>query len=85
MVFALCHRIPKLDRYAVTVRLPLPSIPGQVNRKLPPWGSKLGGEICLHGGGVHADWTAGCVALRDADAETLFRMADVGTAVEILP
>ena len=51
----------------------------------PPWGSPLGGEIYIHGGGVRADWTAGCVALREEDARALYRAADVGTEIEILP
>ena len=49
----------------------------------PPWGTALGGEIYIHGGGVQSDWTAGCVALRDEDAETVYRMVEVGTEIRI--
>ncbi len=51
----------------------------------PPWGSFLGGEICIHGGGTASDWTAGCIALEDGDAETLFSLTPVHCPVEILP
>ncbi len=51
----------------------------------PPWGSFMGGEIYIHGGGAQTDWTAGCIALNDADAETLYALCDEGTDVEILP
>ena len=50
----------------------------------PPWGSPLGGEICIHGGGVHADWTAGCIALNDADAQALYDVVPLETEIEIL-
>lgn len=51
----------------------------------PPWGSFMGGEIYIHGGGTEADWTAGCIALSDGDAEKLYALCDTGTEAEILP
>ena len=51
----------------------------------PPWGSFLGGEIYIHGGGIAGDWTAGCIALRDEDAARLYELIPLGTPVEILP
>lgn len=51
----------------------------------PPWSSPLGGEIYIHGGGNDRDWTAGCIALADADAEKLYALCDEGTEVEIRP
>ena len=51
----------------------------------PPWGSPLGGEIYVHGGGLAGDWTAGCVALADADAERLYALTPLGTEILILP
>ena len=51
----------------------------------PPWGSFLGGEIYIHGGGTAKDWTAGCVALEAGDADALYRLVKVGTQVDILP
>ena len=51
----------------------------------PPWGTFLGGEIFLHGGGIAEDWTAGCVALRDEDARWLYEQVPLLTSVIILP
>lgn len=51
----------------------------------PPWGTALGGEIYIHGGGTRTDWTAGCVALEDRDAGTLYGMVLLGTEIEIKP
>ena len=51
----------------------------------PPWGSPLGGEIYIHGGGTDGDWTAGCIALGDEDAERLYALMDLGDEIEILP
>ncbi len=50
----------------------------------PPWGSALGGEIYIHGGGAENDWTAGCIALNDADAQALYDAVPLGTEMEIL-
>ena len=51
----------------------------------PPQKTKLGGEIYIHGGGTFADWTEGCIALRNRDVNELFEALDVGTPVEIIP
>lgn len=51
----------------------------------PPWGSPLGGEIYIHGGGAGEDWTAGCVALEDDQARALYDLAPPGTKIEIVP
>ena len=53
--------------------------------KRPPWGSFLGGEICVHGGGASSDWTAGCVALDDGDIALLYPAVPLHCPVEILP
>lgn len=50
----------------------------------PPWDTPLGGFIMLHGGGA-GDWTAGCVAVSDADIELLWDACPMGTEVVILP
>jgi uncharacterized protein YijF (DUF1287 family) len=50
----------------------------------PPQTTPLGGSIRIHGGGVGNDWTAGCVALRDADVTELYRFVGVGTRVRVL-
>jgi len=54
-------------------------------KERPPWGSPLGGEIYIHGGGAEKDWTAGCIALNEKDAEALYARVPIGTSVEIIP
>lgn len=51
----------------------------------PPWNTRLGGEIMIHGGGVGSDWTTGCIALSNADIEELFGRVPMGTPVEVRP
>ena len=51
----------------------------------PPWGSPLGGEIYIHEGGSHRDWTQGCIALASADMDRLFPLRDQIDRVVILP
>ncbi len=51
--------------------------------KRPPWSTKLGGAICIHGGGVAWNWTAGCIALKNSDIEELFKVVPTGTPVII--
>jgi hypothetical protein len=51
----------------------------------PPWDTALGGEIFIHGGGAHVDWTDGCVALYDSDMEELYQIAHIGTRVVVRP
>ena len=51
----------------------------------PPWKTALGGEIMIHGGGTDSDWTEGCIAVSDLEAEELFRALPLGTPVEIAP
>jgi len=53
--------------------------------KQPPWNTALGGEIMIHGGGVRADWTAGCIALADTEVDELFNALPLGTKVVIVP
>lgn len=49
--------------------------------------TRLGGEILIHGGGSHRDWTLGCIAMNDVDIDAL-RAAlpdDMRTDLLILP
>lgn len=55
------------------------------DKKMPPQNTRLGGEIYIHGGGTIADWTQGCVALRNEEIKELFDAIPVGTIVHILP
>lgn len=56
-------------------------------------GVSPGGDIFIHGqpntlGGaltLPGDWTAGCIAVSDAEMNTLWRLTDLGTVVEIRP
>lgn len=54
-------------------------------QKRPPWGTSLGGEIYLHGGGTASDWTAGCIALENKNMAELFALCHEGDRVEINP
>lgn len=53
--------------------------------RCPSWSTALGGGIGLHGHGAAGDWTAGCVALDDADIAELYDVLRIGDVVEILP
>jgi murein L,D-transpeptidase YafK len=55
------------------------------NKQMPLQKTKLGGEIYIHGGGTIADWTDGCVALRNEEIQELFDVIPVGTSVKIEP
>ncbi|MBS3733941.1 MAG: L,D-transpeptidase [Phycisphaerae bacterium] len=54
-------------------------------RTRPPWNTELGGEIMIHGHGAGRDWTAGCVALSNADVEELYHALPDSTEVRIVP
>jgi hypothetical protein len=51
----------------------------------PPWYPKLVGQICIHAGGAHKDWTQGSIALYNSDMDELFKIASTGTPVHIRP
>lgn len=63
-------------------------------KKLPPQNTRLGGAIGIHGIGVEtkdkldihefADWTQGCIAMRNHEIEELSRYIDVGTPINIV-
>jgi hypothetical protein len=47
--------------------------------------AKLGGHIEIHGsGGRGADWTEGCIALKNREMDIVFRYAKLGTPVTIV-
>ena len=56
-----------------------------LRKERPPWGTPLGGEIYIHGGGTASDWTAGCIALSDENAKTLYDLVPLGTEIRIIP
>ena len=55
------------------------------SKKRPPWNTRLGGEIMIHGHGSSWDWTEGCIALNGQDIEEIYRLVPLGTSVEIFP
>jgi len=53
-------------------------------------GRSPGGDIFIHGrsdwkGTNKGDWTAGCIAVRDSEIETIYAMVADGTQIDILP
>ena len=53
--------------------------------KRPPWDTKLGGQIGIHGGGTARDWTQGCIAIPDEAIEEIFEVLPYGTVVVVKP
>jgi len=53
--------------------------------RCPDWATALGGGIGIHGGRKGTNWTAGCVAVSDAQIAELFDVLRIGDPVEILP
>ena len=51
----------------------------------PPWNTRLGGEVFIHGHGSKSDWTLGCVALDNEDMKELYDAIPKGTPVIIEP
>ena len=54
-------------------------------RARPPWNTRLGGEVFIHGHGSQSDWTFGCVALDNEDMKELFDAIPKGAPVLIEP
>lgn len=50
----------------------------------PPQGTRLGGDIFIHGGGTKGDWTWGCIAVANPVIEELFVLLPIRTPVTIL-
>ena len=53
-------------------------------RRVPPQRTAMGGAILIHGGGSGTDWTAGCVALDDADLSELRAHMPAGKRANLL-
>jgi len=51
----------------------------------PPWNTRLGGTVGIHGGGTGSEWTWGCIALEDAGIEELWIACPLGTPIFIEP
>ncbi len=64
-------------------------------RLLPPWDTRLGGAVGIHGrmldnavarrSFVSPNWTDGCIALDNADVDEIYSVVSLGTPVTILP
>jgi hypothetical protein len=54
-------------------------------KAIPPWNTKLGGQICINATGAQKDRTDGSVALYNSDMDELFKIASTGTPVHIRP
>jgi len=64
-------------------------------RQQPPWDTKLGGAIGIHGRVLESaiplyaypdmNWTDGCIALDNADIDEIYQVVSLGTPVLILP
>ncbi|MBQ1256128.1 MAG: L,D-transpeptidase family protein [Clostridia bacterium] len=53
----------------------------------PPWKTKLGGFIMIHGehpDALTGDWTAGCIAVKNSEIEKIAKLVKRGETVEIL-
>jgi murein L,D-transpeptidase YafK len=55
------------------------------SRKKPPQHTRLGGLVGIHGGGAGADWTLGCIAVSNEEAEWLFKEMQVGDRIVVHP
>lgn len=54
-------------------------------RRRPPWNTRLGGEIMIHGRRNGGRDTEGCIALENKDIRELYPQIPVGTRVVIKP
>lgn len=64
-------------------------------RSAPPWETRLGGAVGIHGRTLDAgntqqsyistNWTDGCIALDNADVDEIYQVVSLGTPVTILP
>jgi murein L,D-transpeptidase YafK len=64
-------------------------------RQQPPWDTRLGGAVGIHGRMLDGtatpqyyplmNWTDGCIALDNADVDEIYSVVSLGTPVTILP
>lgn len=90
--YAIDYRNPHSD-YHLALHISYPS--PEDDARAAARGINAGFDIMIHGlpngrgwiGAFHRrqDWTAGCIALTDAEIEELWRITPDGTAVEIRP
>lgn len=51
----------------------------------PPWETRLGGTVGIHGGGGSVDWTLGCIAVTDEEIDELWEVVRLGTPLLVRP
>jgi len=83
-----------LKNYTITRKQYRDILDAQTYGWLPPQNTALGGSIGIHGIGdetpdkiaIHriADWTQGCIALRNKEVDKLSRYVKIGTIVKIV-
>jgi murein L,D-transpeptidase YafK len=79
-----------VSKYHLSLRISYPNAADiECGRKA---GVDPGGDIMIHGfpngeakDGRATDWTAGCIAVTDAEMEEIWRLVPDGTAIEINP
>ncbi|MBS0287247.1 MAG: L,D-transpeptidase family protein [Proteobacteria bacterium] len=81
------------SKFHLSLKISYPSVEQQQNAK--QHGINPGGNIMIHGLAPHLagkgkwhsmrDWTLGCIAVTNDEIEELFKIADVGTKVVIIP
>lgn len=76
------------SRFHLSLRISYPS--AEDRARASAGGYAPGGDIMIHGlppgaSKMDGDWTAGCVAVSNAEIEEIWRVVPDGTAVEILP
>jgi murein L,D-transpeptidase YafK len=91
-VYTIDYRNPKSD-YHLALHISYPS--AEDNARAAERSVNAGFDIMIHGlpngkgwiGAAHrqSDWTAGCIALTDAEIEELYRVTPDGTTIEIRP
>lgn len=90
---SLRHAEQGLQKGIITVREYTEIQKAIGERRQPPWETKLGGAVGIHGRMIddpvarltHQNWTDGCIALANADVDELYSLLSVGTPVTIVP
>ena len=55
------------------------------SHRTPPWNTRLGGEMFIHGTASSPDWTWGCIGLDVPDLDELYRLVPLKTPITIFP
>jgi hypothetical protein len=75
--YQISGRQPKAQWYKA-FDINYPNSVDKARLKLLAPGQDIGGEIQIHGGGVDDNWTWGCIGMRNADIDELFRHPEIG-------